>query len=196
MGERFKLRLLGLNVCFFGFFWGSQIFADTGCNVGSPVTRDILQCANFSYKKIDRKLNEQYRGLVADSGLSNKKLLLESERAWVNFRDNSCNGIYESISPGEEAEIEKVGCRISLTSSRLMELVYLETGAIGDGFYSSLSIMSRITSKTREEILVHVESLYQHPDESEYYKKNCELTWLVFAEEERLCRVRLKFQSM
>lgn len=190
------MRLLGLKLCFFSVFWVSQTLANADCNQNSQITRDILRCANSSYARVDKKLNDQYRGLVADSEFSNKKLLLEGERAWVKYRDSNCNDIYESISPGEEAEIEKVGCLISLTSSRLMELVYLETGAIGDGFYSSLSIMSRITSKTRGELLAYVESLYQHPEESEYYKKNCELTSLVFAEEERLCRVRMKFQSM
>lgn len=72
MGERLILRLLGLSVCFFGFFGGAQIFADTDCNQNSPITRDILRCANSSYARVDKKLNDQYRGLVADSEFSNK----------------------------------------------------------------------------------------------------------------------------
>lgn len=190
------MRLLGLMVCFSSFFWVSLVVAGNDCIPNSPVTKDILECANSAYKRVDKKLNEQYRILVSSSKFPNKNLLLEGERAWIKYRDAHCNNIYESVYPGEEAGIEEVGCLTSLTSSRLVELVYLETGASGDGFYNSLSIMSKISSKAREEILSYIESLDQDPEESEYYKKNCELTVLAHAEVERLCRVRMKFQGV
>ncbi|OPK10921.1 lysozyme inhibitor LprI family protein [Pseudomonas sp. VI4.1] len=188
------MRLLGLMVFFPSFFWVSLVVASNDCNPNSPVTKDVLECASSAYKRVDKKLNEQYRILVSGSKFPNKDLLLEGERAWIKYRDAHCNNVYKSIYPGEEAGIEKVGCLVSLASSRFAELVYLETGAVGDGFYSSLSIMNRISTKTREEILSYIESLDQGSEESEYYKKNCELTLLAHAEEEMLCQARMKFQ--
>lgn len=190
------MRLLGLMAYFLSFFWVPLVVANSDCNSTSPVTREILECATSSYKRVDKKLNQQYGILASDPKFPNKNLLLEGERAWIRYRDSHCNNVYDSVYPGDEAGIEKVGCLITLTSSRLVELVYLETGTNGDGFYNALSIMSSVSSKTREEILSYIESMDQYPEEAEYYEKNCELTGLIHAEEGKLCRARMKFQGM
>lgn len=174
----------------------SFVFASVDCDKASLITRDIFQCANIQYERIDKKLNEQYSTTRDSLGLPNKNFLLEGERAWVKYRDSHCNNIYNSIFPGEEAGIEKIGCLIALTSSRLVELLYLDTGSIGDGFYNSLSLTSSLSSKTRDQILLHIERSESTPKESEYYRKNCELTKIIHAEDGRLCRARMKFQSM
>ncbi|MGF6091826.1 lysozyme inhibitor LprI family protein [Pseudomonas sp. 18173] len=190
------MRLLEVMVSVFSFFWVSSTFAGGDCNKNSVITKDIFQCADASYKKIDKKLNEQYSMLIADPKFLNRDLLLEGERAWIRYRDVYCANIYESIFPGEEAGIEKIACLTALTSSRLVELLYLDTGVSGDGFYSSLSVMSKISSMTREEIFSYIESVEKYPEELDYYKKNCELTSAIYAEEEKICRVRMKFQAM
>jgi uncharacterized protein YecT (DUF1311 family) len=190
------MRLLALTVCGLCFSWTSSTFADEGCNKNSVVTKDILECANTSYKKIDKKLNEQYSMLIADPAFINRNILLEGERAWVKYRDVYCTNVYESILPGEEAGVERVACLISLTSSRLVELLYLATGVTTDGFYNSLSIMNTAASMTREEVFLYIESVDKYPEEIEYYKKNCELTNVIHAEDERTCRARMKFQAM
>ncbi|WP_448124646.1 lysozyme inhibitor LprI family protein [Pseudomonas veronii] len=190
------MRMLAVVTCTVGALFASQAFASGDCDKASTKTRDIFQCVNHLYEKVDKKLNEQYSTMLASHGLSNKNLLREGERAWIKFRDSHCIYIYESALPGEEAGIEKMGCLISLTSSRLVELLYLDTGANGDSFYNSLSLMSSIFSKNRDEILSYIENVESPPEETEYYKKNCELTGIIYAENERLCRARMKFQSM
>lgn len=190
------MRLLAVATLVSVVLLSSQTLANDECDKASPITRDILQCLNNTHKKANKKLNEQYSTMIANFSQSNKKMLVEGERAWTKYRDSRCNYIYESVLPGEEAEIEKLACLNSLTSSRLVELLYLDTGAIADSFYSSLSVINRISSKSREEILIHIESLEDHPGELEYYKKNCELTAIMHAEDERLCRTRMRFQSM
>jgi uncharacterized protein YecT (DUF1311 family) len=190
------MRLLELTVGVFSVFLVSSTFANGDCNKNSVITKDIFQCADASYKKIDQKLNEQYSMLIANPKFLNRDLLLEGERAWIRYRDVYCANVYESIFPGEEAGIERVACLISLTSSRLVELLYLDTGVIGDGFYSSISVMSRVSSMTREEIFSYIESVEKYPEEIDYYKKNCELTSAIHAEVEENCRVRMKFQAM
>lgn len=190
------MRLLGLMVCCAAMYWASLANADSDCNPNSSLTREILKCATASYKRIDEKLNEQYRILVSSPQFVNKKLLLEGERAWIKYRDFNCSSAYGSFSLGEESEIEKVGCLVSLTSSRLVELIYLEIGTVGDGFYSSLSIIGGISSRTREEVLSYIEAYDCSPEEVGYYEKNCELTEVVYAEEKRSCLARMKFQAM
>nr|WP_180207035.1 lysozyme inhibitor LprI family protein [Pseudomonas sp. SbOxS1]NYU07345.1 DUF1311 domain-containing protein [Pseudomonas sp. SbOxS1] len=190
------MRLLELTLCVFSVFWISSSFADGDCDKESSITKDILQCADTAYKKIDKKLNEQYSALGANPKFIHRTLLLDGERAWIKYRDAHCENIYDSILPGEEAGIERILCLASLTSSRLVELLYLDTGINGDGFYSSLSIMKKISSMTREEIFSHIDSLEKNPEETDYYNKNCELTDAIHAEDEKICRIRMKFQAM
>ncbi|WP_223465851.1 lysozyme inhibitor LprI family protein [Pseudomonas sp. GL-RE-26] len=164
------MRLLGLMLCCFGMSWFSLANADSDCDSESTETKEILKCISDSYKRVDRKLNAQYKALVSNHQIQNKKLLLEGQRAWIKFRDSNCSD-YRSSSLGGESKIEEVGCLVSLTSSRLVELIYLETGTVGDGFYSLLSVTGGISSKTRDEIVSYVEDMDRTSDEIEYYKK-------------------------
>ena len=190
------MRLLALTFCAFSVFWISSSFADGSCNKNSFITKDILQCADVVYKKVDKKLNDQYSALVTDPKFLHGDLLLDGERAWIRYRDVYCENVYDSILPGEEAGIERMACLASLATSRLMELLYLDIGISGDGFYSSLSIVGGVSSMAREEVFSRIESLEKSPEETEYYKKNCELTNAIHSEEERICRIRMKFQAM
>ena len=189
------MRLLGLMVCCFGMNWFSPAYAGSDCNPNSSATAEIVKCINSSYKLVDKKLHDQYRVLVSTHQFLNKKLLLEGERAWVRYKDSNCSAS-RSLFLGNESGVEELGCRISLTASRLVELIYRETGTVGDGFYSSLSVIGGISSKSREEIFSYIERLEHSSDEVEYYKKNCELTEIVHGEEARSCLVRMKFQNM
>lgn len=190
------MRLLAIIISALGVLFTSVTFAKGDCNNTSTTTKDILRCVTNLYEKSDKKLNEQYSKMVAPRGFPNRTSLIDTERAWMKYRDAHCNEIYESILPGEEAEIEKTGCLISLTSSRLVELFHLDTGVSGDGFYNTLSFISSISSKSKDEILSHIESLEKRPKEIDYYKKNCKLTQSIYDEDERLCQARLKFQSI
>jgi len=190
------MRLLSVVMGALGFFFTSPTIAKVNCDYTSTITKDIMECATQQYEKVDKNLNEQYSKMAAPHGFPDRGALLTSERAWVKYRDAYCKNIRESTLPGEEAEIEKLGCLISLTSSRLVELFNLDTGVSGDGFYKTLSFTSTIFSKNRDEILLYIESLKKLPEEVDYYEKNCDLTRMVHGEDERLCRARLKFQSM
>lgn len=190
------MRLLAIVISSLSFLFTSVAFAKGDCKNTSTTTKDILQCVTNLYEKSDKKLNEQYSKMVAPLGFPKRISLIETERAWIKYRDAHCNEIYESIFPGEEAEIEKIGCLISLTSSRLVELFHLDTGISGDSFYNTLSFISSISSKSKGEILSHIESLEKRLEETDYYKKNCKLTKSIYDEDERLCQARLKFQSI
>lgn len=190
------MRLLGLTVWTICLFLTSVASADEICSLDKNSNEDILKCVSLAYKKTDKKLNEQYNSLISDPSFMNKRLLLEGQRAWIKYRDFNCQYRYNSISPGREADIERLACLTSSTSSRLIELFHFDTGSSGDGFYKSISFMSTYLNNTRESILAHFESMEHHPTEIEYFKKNCELTKLIFLEKKRACLARMKFQEI
>lgn len=186
------------SVVVFNFFavFASLAFAGNGCNKASSLTRAIFECASGLYEKVDKKLDEQYSIALDSLSSLNKVSLVEVERVWLKYRDAHCNNIYESISPGEEAGIERAACLTSLTASRLTELIYLETGVSSDGFYSSVSFVSNLSLRSRDDMILYIEGLKSTLEAVEYFNENCELMGVVHSEDGRLCRARMKFQSM
>lgn len=170
--------------------------ATESCDMKSLKTVDIFECAKVSQTKIDKKLNEQYQLLMSSPRFSQKTLLLEGERAWINYRDSYCKKAFESTYPGSEAEIERANCIASMTSDRLAELIYIETGVLTDGFYDALKLINSILPKQRELILSHVETKILSKKGDRYVQQNCKLTWTVNQEDISDCNVRMRFKIM
>jgi uncharacterized protein YecT (DUF1311 family) len=100
-------------------------FAATGSNdIGD------LEYAKKKFEYTDNKLNLVYKRLISkypetsDADLLNrKKNLIDSERAWLKYRDTYCkflNG-YSSASP-EDRDIIYEDCRTYITEARIEEL--------------------------------------------------------------------------
>lgn len=189
------MRLLSLIFCFSCSVWSSLTLGG-GCDPSSIVTSDILACVTLSHDAVDKKLNNQYKALMRNADPSHKKLLVNSQRAWIKYRDARCEETYDSISPGEEAGIERVSCRASMTSSRLTELNYIETGVPNGSFYGSLSMLIKLSSKERDEIIDYINDGAVISEGVEYLKKNCELTGLLYQENRRTCNARVRLQDM
>ena len=189
------MRILSLILYFSCLIW-SSLTLGADCNSPSMVSNDILACVTISYKEIDKKLNDQYKFLKLNDDPSNKKLLVNSERAWIKYRDARCNEVYELVYPGKEAEIERVSCQASMASSRLTELIYIETGVFNDNFDSSLSMLARVSSKGRDEIIDYINGEAVIPEGAEYFKRNCELTEFLYQENSRACSARMRLQAI
>lgn len=189
------MRLLSLIFCFLCMAWPLLAIGE-GCQPSSMITNDILECVNASYVAMDKKLNNQYKVLVLNTEPSLKKLVVNSQRAWLTYRDAHCDAVYESVSPGEEAGIERVSCLASMTSSRLTEMIYIETGVLNGSFYSSLSVMSKFSSKKRNEIIDFINGEILVPEGVEYFRKNCELTEFLYKENVQSCNARIKIQDI
>src|SRR5690606_13408900 len=101
-----------------------------------------IEAMTESYALIDVKLNEQYQRMVKNPGFVDKKLLIEGERLWIKYRDAGCKDMADEYGPGNIHDLAKLRCLASATSSRLTELIFIETGVVGDQFESALSLIA------------------------------------------------------
>lgn len=192
--RKIKMRLLGRVVYFFCVIWSSFTLAGD-FDLNGMVTDEVSSGVKASYKKIDAKLNEQYKILMRNPEFSYKKLLGDGERAWIKYRDVRCDEVGKSMFAGALAELAKERCLISITSSRVTELVYIETGVNSDGFHRLLPIMSRMASMNRDEFIATINTEGTGAEEGAYIEKNCELTALLHKEDRQMCNARMRFQG-
>jgi uncharacterized protein YecT (DUF1311 family) len=190
------MRLLALISFITHSLYSSTLSANDHCALDDTTTGGILGCVTTSYERIDKKLNKQYLSLLSSPDFHNRKLLIKGQRSWIKYRDLQCDAIFNAINPGEEAEIEKVGCFASLTSSRLSELIYIETGISNDNFYTMLSMIGQDLSKTRSELLQHINDIAYRFEGFEYAKQNCELVNSIHREDLTLCEARIIYKDL
>lgn len=181
------MRLLGWVVYFFCVIWSSLTLAGDNFDLNGMVTDEVSSSVKASYKKIDAKLNEQYKILTRNPEFSYKKLLGDGERAWIKYRDVHCDGVGKSMFAGALAELAKERCLVSMTSSRVTELIYIETGVNSDGFHRLLPIMSRMASMSRDEFIAFANTENAGGEAGMYFEKNCELTALLHKEDRQIC---------
>lgn len=76
------------------------------------------------YKKADKELNLVYNKIIKKLNETDKKSLIESQRAWIKFRDLNCKFI--SQDPGDGGgpyeNKMKLDCLIQATEQRTKEL--------------------------------------------------------------------------
>jgi uncharacterized protein YecT (DUF1311 family) len=109
------------------FVFSSIAAASTLCN--SKITRELEACARNNFELSDKQLNGAYRTLASKLQREDAQMLLTAQRAWVAYKEKTCQGAYDATSPGEEAGIDKWTCLDEITKTRLRELQYLESGA-------------------------------------------------------------------
>ena len=89
-------------------------------NAGS--TADMMQCADADYKAADKQLNQSYAALKKTLDADGVKLLLDSQRAWLKFRDTNCAVAADQMRGGSLAPVINLGCLADMTSKRAKEL--------------------------------------------------------------------------
>lgn len=188
------------------FFWGVAgivlaalmipVHAQETCIRDSITTPDLIICGQQSFEKLDAALNEQYKKASVSLLPAEKKLLIDVQRNWVKFKEEYCEEIYQSTSPGAEAPIEKLACLSHTTNARLGELVYLQTGLTNDGFYKAASVMAgKDRSNGLQDSINRLggddfaDPIWQH-----YAEGHCEMSFSLFGEDPANCMVRMRFQ--
>ncbi len=84
---------------------------------------------NDQYQKADKELNSVYNKLKKELGETDKKALIEAQKAWIKFRDLNCKfKSQEDSEGGIIAEKMKVDCLTQLTVERSKELKKLLDG--------------------------------------------------------------------
>jgi len=81
-----------------------------------------------SIGEMDKKLNVQYQKIIKmykkDNATETVKLLVEAQRAWIQYRDKVCE--FENVAYGGANSISWGRCKARITESRLNELEEIE----------------------------------------------------------------------
>ena len=177
------------------FVFSSIAAASTLCN--SKITRELEACARNNFELSDKKLNGAYRVLASKLQREDAQMLLTAQRAWVAYKEKTCQGAYDATSPGEEAGIDKWTCLDEITKTRSRELQYLESGAGLADFFHAADVVSeyyengsrnRFIAKLAEKAL-----LKDDPNWNLYVAENCKLAVSRFSEEKQDCMARKIF---
>ena len=88
--KRTKLLLLSLLIV---SSFSASIYGDDYRNVDCSEPKGnyaFSYCIRSNYEKADEELNSVYKKLKQKLTYEEKKLLLNAQRAWIQFRDNDC----------------------------------------------------------------------------------------------------------
>ncbi len=101
----------------------SNIFGAPKINCNNPIgSYEESYCSEMAFKKTDKQLNEIYKKYKSMLNNEEAKLLLKSQKGWIELRDGQCELLsYESKdTTGCLAEIND--CFEEITAKRVKEL--------------------------------------------------------------------------
>ena len=85
------------------------------------VTVEMVDCMLAETKRQDTQLNDNYKALMLKLTSERKKILLDAERIWIQFRDANCR-FYEDTNGGTSATLAAKECFLNATADRAAEL--------------------------------------------------------------------------
>jgi len=107
--------------------------AASAVNCGDLTTQSGMnQCAAAEYKKSDQALNQVYARYRSGLDEGQKRQLMEVQRAWIRFRDLSCEFKSSGIQGGSVHPFALANCMTEMTEQRIRELQVLEICEEGD----------------------------------------------------------------
>ena len=93
------------------------------CNHLSAQTQgEMNDSAYISYKKTDAELNKVYQQLLKGLNKKEKKMLIETEKDWLKFRDSHCDFEAEENEGGSIQPLVWSMCMENRTKARIEDL--------------------------------------------------------------------------
>ncbi|MGH8604551.1 MAG: lysozyme inhibitor LprI family protein, partial [Gammaproteobacteria bacterium] len=95
---------------------------DEGCKgADSGSYSAIASCGDSEFKKVETELNNTYKQLISalKKDAARRKLVIESQRSWLVYREKSCDFWHEILS------YQVSWCRYGVTKNRLDELKHM-----------------------------------------------------------------------
>lgn len=83
-------------------------------------TREMSTCLEGEFQKVDAQLNSLYMRLVGL--LENPESLRESQRAWIPFRDLTCQFETSGLQGGSLSGLTYTSCLIDVTAKRIRDM--------------------------------------------------------------------------
>lgn len=94
----------------------------------ASTTVELNECASITFKEADKRLNEVYNKFYKSLDEQEKKVLKDSQNAWINFRDKNANLMSLTYLRASMYTMVFLGAKTELTENRIKEL---------EGFMSS-----------------------------------------------------------
>jgi uncharacterized protein YecT (DUF1311 family) len=88
-------------------------------------------CMANALEEADAKMNSTYKKLI--SVLVEDKMLRDSQRAWLKFRDLECKLRTSGMGEGSATQYFVDSCNLDLTLKRIKDLNHLDTGSYCNG---------------------------------------------------------------
>ena len=84
-------------------------------------TMGMIECVTAETQRLDARLNQACEAVMAELLPERKKQLLETQRAWIEFRDANCS-FYNDPDAGTLARVNANDCMLTSTAARVHEL--------------------------------------------------------------------------
>ena len=81
----------------------------------------MLDCISAEYTRVDKRLNNAYKKLMAKLSAERKKELQEAQRLWLKFTDANCQ-FYNDPDGGTSARLNANECSVTVRILRAEEL--------------------------------------------------------------------------
>lgn len=106
--------------------WAGPALADPTydkCIAGTSTNSEWARCGSGYLKRLDRALNVAWKKAVSSLGDEQSRAqLLKEERAWISFKDASCQ-LFANGHFGREGQVVHfVGCRAAIIKARIADL--------------------------------------------------------------------------
>jgi uncharacterized protein YecT (DUF1311 family) len=95
---------------------------DLCANKSEGVTVKLRECLGDEFERQDKELNRIYKALSPKLSPANRLILQKSERAWITYRDATCDFEGSSESGGTLEFTINGECRIRQTLYRIEDL--------------------------------------------------------------------------
>jgi len=92
------------------------------CSSGNQLENN--NCLSFEYTAANARLDELYKKLL--NALADPKTLIDSQRAWLKFRDAQCDLMVGVDKRGSGYSFARNSCLIDLTEKRMLDLNSIE----------------------------------------------------------------------
>ncbi len=99
----------------------AKIAESINCN-NPQTTLEMRHCASQSYEKADKQLNQVYRQLKPKLSPSRQKKLVETQLAWIEFRDKNCKFEASHVEGGSLEPVLELLCLVEMTEERVKDL--------------------------------------------------------------------------
>jgi uncharacterized protein YecT (DUF1311 family) len=88
-------------------------------------------CMSKALAQYDREMNEMYKSLSA--ALVEHRMLRDSQRAWLRFRDAECTLRSSGLGNGSATSFVMESCKLDLTIKRIKDLKHLDSESYCNG---------------------------------------------------------------